>query len=142
MTECIELIKKLPRRIFVDQYEFQLKLVATGAPELHASAEDNGSNPGVADEGDGLTDFNAMRIYLSNTLPLHRFVEVVCHEITHAINWSRGIEDGSSEEDFTDKYSAGFVRFLLDNPKYHTWLNRVVREIRKQRTSVGDLSDQ
>lgn len=140
VIDHLDLIKKLPRRIFVEQYEFHLKLVDEGAAELKTTTtkEDGTSEE---EEGDGLTDFNGRRIYFCKTLPLHRFVEVVVHEFIHAINWNRDVEDGSTEEEFTTKFSPGFVRFLLDNPRMHQWLNRAIREIRKQQANVGSILD-
>jgi hypothetical protein len=137
-----DLIQKLPKRVFVDQYEFRLKLVEKNAPELAEKTGDDATGDPMQDaEGEGLTDFQRKTIFLCRDLNLHLFVEVVIHEITHAINWSRDIEDGSSEETFTTRFSPGLVRFLLDNPRMHQWLNRAIREIRKQQVNVGSILD-
>lgn len=140
--EPLDLISKLPKRVFVDQYEFRLKLVDEGAIELAEKTGDEATgDPAQDSQGDGLTNFLKRHIYLSKDLNLHRFVTVVCHEVVHTINWSRDIEDGITEEEFTTKFSPGFVQFLLDNPRFHQWLNRAVREIRKQQTNVGNILD-
>jgi hypothetical protein len=140
-VDNLTLISKLPKRVFVDEWEFHLKLVDEGAPELFAKGDENDSDPGEDAEADGLTDLAKKRIYLCKTLTLHRFVEVVIHELTHTINWSRDVDDGSTEEIFTTKFSAGFLRFLLDNPRVHQWLNRAIRAIREQQKNVGNISD-
>lgn len=144
MTEvpAIDLISKLPKRIFIDQYEFRLKLLPEDAPELAASVGDEITGDHSKDgQSEGLTYFDKKLICLCKDLSLHLFVEVVIHEVVHSINWSRDIEDGITEEEFTTKFSPGFVRFLLDNPRFHQWLNRAIREIRKQQTDVGNILD-
>ncbi len=102
-------------------------------------AEGNGSH--------GMTTFGAegeepLGIWIANDLDARKRLEVVLHEITHAINHSRGVEDGITEEDLTEHHGLGWSQFWLDNPRMVSWLVYTLSRIRKgQRTGDDDANN-
>jgi hypothetical protein len=119
------MIDKLPKRVFVGLYEFKLILCEAGDPRLVSESIDC----------DGLTELNERVIYLNKALPFKRFVNVVLHECIHTMNWSKDIEDGVTEEEFTENLANSFTDFWLDNPRLVLWLNRAFKQIRKEQSS-------
>jgi hypothetical protein len=81
----------------------------------------------------GLCDFDAGTIYINRDhAKKHspdRVLATILHEIAHAINYVYGVRDNSDEEGFVSGFSLGFVTFLVDNPEFLLWLNRVVADI-------------
>lgn len=109
----------LPRRIRVGQYTF--RVVVAGAVE----------NPDL-EECDGITDFEKFRIYLNERLHRQRAVNVVQHELIHAINWVYGIDDGVTEEHITTQITNGLVELWLSNPKVVTWVTKNLRAMKRE----------
>lgn len=116
------LIAGLPEVAYVGQYEFALAAPAPGVyPELV--------------ESDGVTHFESdrRRILVSRALPFKRFVNVLLHELIHAIHWDRGVIDGDLEETVTAHQADGLTDFWIDNPKLADWFARAYHTLRVQR---------
>lgn len=119
MTETpIDLFKGLPRRFQIGSYTFRMKVVPPDHVEL------GGNN--------GLTDAEQAVIYINQDIGIARCLEVVQHELTHAINWVYGVKDESDEETFTTQHSKGLVDLGMKHPRWKTWENKMLRTMRKQ----------
>lgn len=119
----IEVYKGLPRRIHVGPHTFGVVICQPSECEHLKDA-------------DGCAAFNEMRIYLRDNLPLQLAVNVVVHEVTHCINWVYGVNDESTEEQFTNQHATGEIDVFLHNPRYMEWVMRQVR--RMKRNAEGD----
>lgn len=109
----------LPRRIKVGQYTFRLAVTnATEQPDLQ--------------DRDGLTDFGTFRMYLDETLQRQRAVNVVQHELLHAINWVYGVDDGATEEHITTQVTNGLVELWMSNPKVVNWFVKNLRAMKRE----------
>lgn len=80
-----------------------------------------------------LTGEDGSEIYLNNLLDTSRTLEVVLHEITHAINWVYDVDDGTEEENIAEKHGLGWSQFWLANPRFEAWLVHTLKSIRKER---------
>jgi hypothetical protein len=109
----------LPRRIKIGQYTFRLLV----------------SNPvesSILTDCDGITDFETFRIYLDEKLHRQRAINVVQHELTHAINWVYGIDDGAAEEHITTQHTNGLIELWVSNPKILSWFNKNLRAMKRE----------
>ncbi len=111
----------LPKCVWVGTYEFPMGFVDAADPRLDEAN-------GMCETGEGET-----RIWIAARMGLRKTLEIVIHEITHAINWVYDIDDGVDEEDIATKHGAAWSQFFLDNPKYQRWLAYTVNRIRKER---------
>lgn len=119
----------LPRKVWVESYEFGMKLVPANDPIL-----DDNTGMTVTEEGKKC-------IYISDALEIRHRLEIVLHEITHAINWVHDIGDGGDdedmvmmdEEDLAAKHGRAWSAFFLDNPRFQRWLTYTLNRIRKER---------
>lgn len=109
----------LPRRIKVGQYTFRVVISnETDQPDLEGC--------------DGITDFAKFRIYLDETLHRQRAVNVVQHELIHAINWVYGVDDGAEEEHITTQVTNGLVELWMSNPKVVNWFVKNLRAMKRE----------
>lgn len=108
----------LPRRIKIGQYTFRITVTT---PAQHE----------ILDGCDGITDFEAFRIYLHEGIALQRAINVVQHELTHAINWVYGIDDGAQEEHITTQHTNGLIEMWMSNPKVVNWFVKNLRLVKK-----------
>jgi len=107
----------LPRRVKIGQYTFRVIVSnKTDSPDLEGC--------------DGITDFEKFRVYLDESLPLQRAVNVVQHELTHAINWVYGVDDGALEEHITTQHTNGLVEMWMSNPKVVNWFVKQLRALK------------
>lgn len=109
----------LPRRVKIGQYTFRLT-VSTPT-----------ENP-ILEGCDGITNFETFRIYLDDTLHRQRAVNVVQHELIHAINWVYGVNDGAEEEHITTQVTNGLVEMWMSNPKVVSWFNKNLRATKRE----------
>jgi hypothetical protein len=109
----------LPRKIRVGQYTFR---VTVGSEEKYPVLEGN----------DGVTDFGQFRIYLGDKLHRQRAINVVQHELTHAINWVYGVTDGSEEEHITTQHTNGLIELWVSNPKVFGWFAKSLRTLKRE----------
>jgi hypothetical protein len=109
----------LPRRVKIGQYTFRVLVSnATEAP--------------ILEDCDGITDFETFRIYVDESLHRQRAVNVVQHELTHAINWVYGISDGAEEEHITTQHTNGQIELWVSNPKVVNWFVKNLRAMRRE----------
>jgi len=108
----------LPRRIHIGPYTFRVVFATARHEQLRDS--------------DGCCVFSELRIYLRTNLNLQLAVNTVVHEVTHAINFAYGIEDGATEEFFTTNHSTGQVDVWVRNPRLMNWYVKQIRRIRQE----------
>lgn len=121
-------IVQLPRKVWVGSHEFAVRLVSQD--DLVLAGED----------GDMTTDGTTGVISIAADLDARRRLEIVLHELTHALNWSYEIEDGVSEEDIATKHGRAWAVFWLDNPRFESWLAYTLSRIRKEQRTGDDGS--
>lgn len=109
----------LPRKIRIGQYTFRITI-------------SNAEKHPVLDGNDGVTDFSQFRIYLDESLHRQRAINVVQHELTHAINWVYGVADGSEEEHITTQHTNGLIELWISNPKVFGWFARSLRTLKRE----------
>jgi hypothetical protein len=120
-----ELETKLPSKVYVGHYEFAIRVVPQDDPGIEGN--------------DGLCDPASRTIWICSGLSLWRLFYVVNHEICHAVNWSKGVEDGMTEESFTTLNSDGETDLWVDNPRLINWKLKAARAIRKQRSERTEV---
>lgn len=109
----------LPRRIKIGQYTFRIVITTPeAAPDLEGC--------------DGITDFEKFRIYLDESLHRQRAINVVQHELTHAINWVYGVSDGAEEEHITTQHTNGLIELWVSNPKVFGWFAKSLRTMKRE----------
>lgn len=126
---------KLPVKIWVGSYEFPIEVVTPDDP--------------ILEKADGIAQFEESKrgIYISAALDDRKFFEIVWHEIEHAINWDREIDDkiealvddgkgDDIEEELTKTHGIAWTQFFLDNPKFQRWFTYTLNKLRKERTNV------
>ena len=109
----------LPRRVKIGQYTFRITIATPAQHEILEGC-------------DGITDFEKFRIYLDESLPRQRAINVVQHEITHAINWVYGIDDGAQEEAITTQHTNGLIEMWVSNPKVFNWFAKTLRVMKRE----------
>jgi hypothetical protein len=109
----------LPRKVKVGAYTFR----------IHITTADKND---VLDGCDGITDFSKFHIYLDEHLARQRAINVVQHELTHAINWVYGIDDGALEEHITTQHTNGLVELWVSNPKVFNWIAKTLRAVKRE----------
>jgi hypothetical protein len=117
-----DVYRGLPRRIHVGATTFRVVITTPEAAE---------GGQYLAD-ADGCCVFDEFRLYLRDDLPLQRAVNVVKHEVTHAINWVYGVDDESTEEQFTTQHTNGELEVWVRNPRLLNWLVKQVRRMKKE----------
>lgn len=122
-----EIEAKLPTKIKVGGEVFSVEWVEKDTLK---------SDEGLA--SNGLTDLDNNIIQLEKGQTLQRLVDTVRHEVTHAGNSVYGVQDGMTEEDFTERSTKAWNDVFLHNPKLVTWLNLTVRELRRSRRTRRD----
>lgn len=116
---------KLPKKLWVGNYEYDLQTVPRVHPDL------------AGDNGVSLLDDENRRILIAKNLKLRHRLEVVLHEIIHVINDAANMDDPlPNEEEMTTKQGHGWTYFLLDNPLFEAWLWATLAEIRKSQKEV------
>lgn len=109
----------LPRRVKIGQYTFRIVIT---------TADQNDILEGC----DGITDFETFKIYLHEHLARQRAINVVQHELTHAINWVYGIDDGAEEEHITTQHTNGLIELWVSNPKVVNWFVKNLRAMKRE----------
>lgn len=82
---------------------------------------------------EGLTDFRTNAIYLQKGLPPLGLLNVLWHELTHAINETGEIENGVKEERIAAWHGQTWPTFFILNPAFSRWWDKVVTSIIKDR---------
>lgn len=128
---------KLAKRVWLKNYEFGIEIREPSDPVFREESAAPDDMP-----AEGLTDTEKRRIYVAAGLELRRLVEVVWHEIQHAINWVNDVEpaiakfkgDATEAEELIAEVSGiAWTTFFLDNPRMQQWFTRVFNQIRRER---------
>lgn len=85
-------------------------------------------------ESEGTTEFDPPEIYVSDALRLSAFMETLYHEITHAVDFVCGIEDGAIEEDIADKHAKIWSQLWINNPRFQRWWAKACVAVRRERS--------
>ena len=120
---------KPPLKVYVETFEFPLYFVL---PDDEALLGNEGIT-GLLEEERG--------IWISEALEDRKLLEIIHHEVTHAINWVYDVDSalsskwppGRKEEAVAAIHGRAWSQFWLDNPKYVRWYTHVVNRIRKER---------
>jgi hypothetical protein len=113
-----DIYKGLPRRIVIGQWTFRIGIVPDDDPRL--------------DGADGITLTGERQVYLAASLSRQTALNTVIHELKHCVNWARDITDDSTEEEFVTQNTYGEVEIWLRHPQVLTWINKQLRELRKE----------
>lgn len=128
-------IVQLPRKVWIGSYEFPVRIVDADDPALKDEA-------GVASDGmmDNHEDHRAITI--SNKLDTRKRLEIVFHELVHAINIVNGITDDLpvEEDEIADKHGLAWSQFYLDNPRFAAWVVYTIARIRKDQKADDELA--
>lgn len=122
----------MPRKLWIGSYEFKVNLVASEHPSL------------CGEDGQMEADGRRCIIWLSEDMDTRRMLEIVLHEMTHAINWVHDIDDDEKtvmilEEDLATAHGKAWSQVYLDNPRFERWLTYTLARIRRERR-VNDPS--
>ena len=98
-----------PTKVAVLNQDFKVEWLTTG--------DDHGS-----------VDLNNCVIQVVTKYPKKTVVDTFLHELIHAVNHVMGIEDSTSEEEATTRFSTGFCTVWRHNPKVFEWLNKQMKE--------------
>jgi hypothetical protein len=116
----------LPSRVWVGTYEFPMEIVPPDDERIEAN-----ERGACAIEEDNY--WIVIAAYLANTATL----EVVLHEVEHAINWVFDINvDDAFEEEVVTEHGKAWARVWLDNPKLLKWVDYMTKLIRKERNAA------
>lgn len=67
------------------------------------------------------------RIAVQRDMPtVHKAVDTVLHEISHAIFWVYGIEDEDKEERIVSTFGSAWMALYRDNPWLLDWIKRAL----------------
>lgn len=110
-----------PDRVWIGAEEYALLVV----PSDHEKVDGG--------ESDGYADRAAATIYIRDGLTPCGVLETVWHELTHAVDWAGGIEDGAIEEDIADRHAKIWSQFWINNPRFAKWWMDACEEVRKAR---------
>jgi hypothetical protein len=102
--QCADLLAALPRRVKVGHYLYTVQV-----KELTSDAW-------------GYCDVGSHIIEIDQSQTADRLLEVVLHEITHAISDVFGVRDKTTEEAAVTAFGKGWAAVLLDNPSVLPWL--------------------
>lgn len=58
----------------------------------------------------------------NSNLPDEEVVNTLIHEVLHALYWSRGIEEGDSEERLVGSMADGLTEVIVRNPHLLDWI--------------------
>lgn len=139
-------VVQIPSKLWIGTYEFPLRLVPPDDPHLQLGKVDDEEREGMTLTGDAVGGFG---IWIANNLALRQRLNIVWHEVTHAINWVHDIDDADGaehlavdEETLATKHGVAWPQFLLDNPRYVSWVTYTLDRIRKaQRSGDDDAND-
>ena len=116
----------LPRKLWIGTYEFKLNFTESEHPGL------------CGEDGQMEADGRNCIIWLAEDMGPRRLLEIVLHEITHAINWVHDIDDDDGktvikEEALAQKHGMAWSQFWLDNPRFERWFVFALARIRRER---------
>lgn len=115
------MISECPEKVWIGTVEYAICVVEGTHAKL-----DGG-------ETDGITEFDPTAITVSRDLSLTGFMETMWHELTHAIDDTVGLEDGSLEEDIADRHGKAWSQFWINNPRFLRWWSKACVQVRRDR---------
>jgi hypothetical protein len=113
----VDSYKGLPRRITVGAFTFRVHI----EPETHPELVD----------AFGCCNTNKQLIYLREGQDAALALNTVVHELSHAVNWVYGVEDDSTEEQFTGSHTNGMIDMWMRNPRLFLWIAKLLRQAKK-----------
>ena len=116
------LFKGLPRRIHVGAFVFRIRV----EPPEHEMLVDCY----------GCCDTENCRITVSSALNAAFALNTVMHELKHATNWVYGLDDDSTEEQFTNLDTNATIDMWQRNPRLFLWISKTLR--RAKQDAHGD----
>ena len=106
---ALALMKRLPATVRVGAHDFHILLL--------------GPNAVIAEGKNGLFSSSCQTIEIGTTLPTrYAVVDVVLHELAHAIFWTGGLEDKDDEERTVERFGGGLTGLFRDNPWLLDWI--------------------
>lgn len=129
-------VVQLPRKIEVGTYEFPIQIVNAKDVRL-----DDGDSLGATYFGDDPKPGDPRCILIAGRMGPKQTLEIVLHEITHAINYVYDLMDEkceefaktTNEEKVATTHGKAWAQFWLDNPPMLRWLNYVQQRIEQER---------
>lgn len=109
---------KHPKTVFIGPYTVAIE--ALDAADASADGTYGHFNP------------NNMKIRVNFEGSLQVVANTVLHEVIHAINWSMGTGDDSTEEQFTRQCANGLCEFWLRNPEFCKWWAKMLTRSQKK----------
>lgn len=103
------MVTRLPPTVRIGLHEFRItKLSAQKA---------------ASDRRYGSCSTTEQEITLQEWFPTrYKAVETFLHELSHAIYWVQGVDDGDKEERTVNLFATGWAAFHRDNPWFLDWL--------------------
>lgn len=98
----------IPKSVRISGYDFIVEVSET------ADSYANGEH--------GHTNFLSQKIRLSPALTNQDLGNTFLHECMHAMHWLYGLDDGDTEERFTNLGANALCAFFKDNPKATAWI--------------------
>lgn len=117
----------LVTKVWVGTYTYTLSLIPNGDPNLGG------------DYGATYSDDERRAIFIDESLDRRKQLEIVLHELSHAIVWVHDLSDVDTEmitmeeETLCIVFGIAWSQFLLDNPRFQRWLTYTLNRIRKER---------
>ena len=99
---------EMPRHIRVGTYDFLIEV--------------KGRTEAVADSEFGRCQFFNQKIFVCEHQEPQSLVNTVWHEVIHAVHWVFGLDDGSTEEEFTNLGANGTLIVMRENPELMSWI--------------------
>lgn len=96
-----------PKTIKIGPYRYTIEPMSSDAIELSGLL--------------GAAHSVSSRIIVSDGQSPEMLADTVLHEIIHAINHSRDVGDGETEERFTSQAATGLCEFWQRNAEFVTW---------------------
>lgn len=114
-----------PEKIWVGTFEFPLYFVLPDDRALVVRGKVSDGVTGVNEDDRG--------IWISGGLDDRKTLEIVWHEVTHAIDWVYEIDGRTSEENVAARHGVAWSQFMLDNPRFVRWYTGLVSKVRRER---------
>lgn len=131
-TEHVSVLPPPPSKVYVGSFEFVIKAVARGSPEL------NGEH-----DCEGTTDFDPTEICYDPSRPPRQVFDTIWHEITHAVNHAFGLDfkgcrnNTKREEHVATVHGKAWTQVFLDNPALIEWLDLATNFIKSEQENVS-----
>lgn len=131
-------IEEMPKRVKVGHTAVDIF--------IHGGETSSGKNAGLMSYAPyGVFHESKSSINVQDTGSDTELLNTIMHEITHAIHSFMGLNDQSTEEEFTGRGTNGLLCFYLDNPEFTEWfflaLNSVSESMQPESFSEVNSDD-